>query len=223
MSLKELVKIADYYDIKYSLNKEAQEDYRSVGVYSTPNRPARTWTNSEIFESKEPYILEDKPGFIERNWNAAKGMAKDYISNQTNQSSKVPPAKPKPTAPNTQNPMADAAKQLLKKLPPGLRPQIPASSNNQLTKLQKDLYALKAKANGANDPALAKQVNDFIYQVSQNKLSLSQIQSKMNELNGKLNPAPQTPQTQQTPQTPPPSSQPTAQPTTNIPFNPTTI
>ncbi len=184
MSLKELVKIADYYDIKYSLNKEAQDT--NVGVYSTPDKPARTWTG-ETFQSKEPYILEDKPGFIEKNWNAAKDIAKDYISNQMNQSSKVPPAKPKPTAPNT-----------------------------QLTKLQKDLYALKAKANSAKDPALAKQVNDFIYQVSQNKLSLSQIQSKMNELNGKLNPV----QTQQPQQTVRPSA---PQPTTPTKYEPDSI
>lgn len=111
MSLKELVKVADYYDVKYGFNKEAQTaqeqaDYMAGATSEQVNRQPAAW-------------------------QYAKDMAKSYVAPPANMSSKVPAKKPpvNQQAPNLQKQLADVAKKVVEKLPAGVRPQLPSTSN----------------------------------------------------------------------------------------------
>ena len=88
-----------------------------------------------------------------------------------------------------QNHFVDAAKDILgisPIKPPTTNTMIDVQNHANILQAKNKLKHLKTMANVSNDLKLATDVHTFIYQISQNKLLLNQIQDRMVELYSNL-------------------------------------
>ena len=171
MSLRQLIKVANYCEIKYGFLSQAQE----TNMYDYSNEQSQT----DQIDRQPDYMLAG-------NYKKTDGTPNPTFTSTTSQSDK-----PYVTGPGLTGQLWDATKQIAKNVATNVQqsanaPKKPTISNQKLNEVQKKLYDLKSKVSASGDSSLSQQVNNLLYQVSQNKLNAQQIESQMAAIKSKL-------------------------------------